>query len=56
MLRQKDYEIKITHIMADGTVRDSIEGVVIPINEKTKLFYDTILGRKKDTISNSIEN
>lgn len=44
---RKDYEIKITHIMADGTIRDSIEGVVIPVNEKTKLFYDTILEMTK---------
>lgn len=56
MLRRQDCKIKITHTMADGTVRDSIEGVVIPMNEKTKLFYDTILGRKKDTIPNSIAN
>ncbi|WP_407656749.1 BOW99_gp33 family protein [Anaerosinus massiliensis] len=27
---------KIIHVMADGTVRDSIEGVVIPLNEKTE--------------------
>lgn len=30
---------KIIHVMADGTIRDSIEGVVIPLNEKTERFY-----------------
>ena len=33
-------KIKITHVMKDGTERDSIEGVVIPLNEKTELFYN----------------
>lgn len=35
-------KIKITHVMKDGTERDSIEGVVIPLNEKTELFYNTM--------------
>lgn len=30
---------KITHIMADGTIRDSIEGYVIPYNENTAHIY-----------------
>ena len=32
-------KIKITHIMADGTIRDSIDGYEIPYNEKTAINY-----------------
>lgn len=32
-------EIKITHVMADGTVRDSIEGYEVPVNEQTENAY-----------------
>lgn len=35
----------ISHRMADGTIRDSIEDVQIPINEQTKIIYD-ILARQ----------
>ena len=35
-----DNPIRITHIMADGTVRDSVEGVVIT-NEQ---FYQVLQG------------
>lgn len=31
--------VTITHIMADGTVRDSIDGLVIPLTEATKPAY-----------------
>ncbi len=37
-----DKKLKITHVMKDGTERDSIEGLVVPLNEKTELFYNTI--------------
>lgn len=38
-----DYsKIKIIHIMADGTIRDSIEGLVIPYNENTKIAYQLL--------------
>lgn len=39
---KKEPEIEIIHVMADGTELDSIEGVVIKVNEKTKLFYQTL--------------
>lgn len=29
----------VTHIMADGTERDSMEGYPIPYNEKTAVAY-----------------
>ena len=29
----------VTNIMADGTVRDSMEGYMLPYNEKTKRIY-----------------
>jgi len=32
-------EPKFTHIMLDGTVRDSIDGMVIPVNENTEVVY-----------------
>lgn len=42
-------EIKITHIMADGTRRESVDGVVI----KSEAFYQVLQGimekRKKVT-------
>lgn len=39
--------IRITHIMADGTIRDSVEGVVI----QSEAFYQVLRGiaeRKKE--------
>lgn len=42
-------KVKITHIMADGTRRDSVKGYPVPYNEKTAVAYDIlvnmILGR-----------
>jgi hypothetical protein len=35
-------DFKIRHIMADGTVLDSLEGIVIPYAPETKLFYELI--------------
>jgi hypothetical protein len=35
----------ITHIMADGTVRDSIEGVVI----QSEQFYEVLRGIQDET-------
>ncbi|MEM1483903.1 hypothetical protein V6615_03370 [Oscillospiraceae bacterium PP1C4] len=34
--------VKITHVMADGTIRDSVEGYEVPINEYTKVAYHMI--------------
>lgn len=30
---------KVTHIMADGTIRDSMKGVVVPYNKHTAVSY-----------------
>lgn len=40
-------EIKVTHVMSDGTKRDSLKGFVIPYNEDTKAFYEYISKRRK---------
>lgn len=34
-----EWEPKITHIMADGTVRDSVEGYEVPFNDQTEVAY-----------------
>lgn len=34
-----DFIPKITHIMADGTVRDSVEGYPVPYNATTANSY-----------------
>lgn len=45
--KKKEKEpIKIVHIMKDGTVRDSIEGYVIPVNNDTKVLYNMLAGIK----------
>ncbi|MFR2645312.1 MAG: BOW99_gp33 family protein [Blautia coccoides] len=36
--QKKTIKPKITHVMSDGTVRDSIEGVVIPNIIRTMSF------------------
>lgn len=47
--------VKIVHIMADGTIRDDIEGAIIPLTPETfpayKLFADVRSGRVlKETV------
>lgn len=32
-------EVTITHTMADGSIRESVDGYKIPVNEKTKPLY-----------------
>jgi hypothetical protein len=32
--------MKVVHVMADGTERDSVEGLVIPYNEATRSYYN----------------
>lgn len=39
---QPQFKGKITHIMADGSVRDSIEGYVIPYNQQTAVVYELL--------------
>jgi hypothetical protein len=48
MSKQTEPKPKITHIMADGTVRDSVEGVVIPVTEETKPFYQLLAAMVKE--------
>lgn len=43
MIKIKDGGTKIIHTMADGSVRDSIEGYEIPYNETTAIAYDLIV-------------
>ena len=38
--KRKPYEVTVTHVMADGSVRDSVEGYVVPYNEITAPAYD----------------
>ena len=37
-----DSKIKIIHTLADGTVRDSIEGYEIPYNDTTTIAYQLL--------------
>jgi len=37
-----DSKIKITHIMADGTIRNSVDGYEIPYNEVTAIVYQLL--------------
>lgn len=32
-------DVKIVHIMADGTIRDSIAGVIVPVTPQTLKAY-----------------
>lgn len=45
---------KITHIMADGSVRDSVKGYVVPYNEHTAICYELLAkysGHQKEVIT-----
>lgn len=46
---QPKFKGKITHIMADGSVRDSIEGYVIPYNQQTAIVYELLAKYSKPT-------
>ena len=37
-------EIVIRHIMADGTVRDSVDGYKVAVNENTEHIYSILAG------------
>lgn len=43
--------MNIKHIMADGSVRDSVKGVVIP-NKEFYRIYNEIRSRKNETVNN----
>ncbi len=34
--------MKVTHILLDGTVRDSMKGYVIPFQESTRSYYEFV--------------
>jgi hypothetical protein len=34
--------IKITHHLANGEIRDSMKGYMVPVNEKTEIFYNLL--------------
>lgn len=48
-LREGGMNMKIIHIMADGTVRDSIEGLVVPpsIGAAYQILANHVSGEKK---------
>lgn len=35
-------KVKVTHTLADGTTRDSMDGFFVAYNEKTEGFYKTL--------------
>lgn len=39
---------KITHILKNGEVRDSMEGYIVPVNEDTMPFYMSIVSYAKN--------
>lgn len=45
--------VKVTHILSDGTVVDSMKGHIVPMNEDTMPFYMSIAtyarNKKKNT-------
>lgn len=46
----------IKHIMKDGTIRDSMEGVVIPTTGETKAVYHIIFNNYKKQQENGSKN
>ena len=45
-------EITITHTMADGTIRDSINGYEVPYNETTSTAYQLISQAQEKLLKN----
>ena len=43
--------MKVIHIMADGSIRDSVKGVVIPNKEFYRIFNE-IRRKKNETVNN----
>lgn len=39
--------INIIHIMLDGTRKESIEGVVVELNDKTEIAYSVLADREE---------
>lgn len=38
-----DSKIRIIHTMADGTIRDSVEGYEVPYNDTTAIAYELLV-------------
>lgn len=47
MAKKEADTFKIIHEMADGTILDSIEGIVIPLTPETYMAYKTIADVEK---------
>lgn len=44
MKKQKEpFHPKVIHTMADGSVRDSVDGYYVPVNETTKVAYQMLV-------------
>lgn len=35
-------QIKVVHIMADGSIRDSVDGYPVPVNDITRPAYNVL--------------
>jgi hypothetical protein len=42
--------LKIRHFMADGTERESIDGLVIPLTDATRGYYEMLAGVVKQRL------
>jgi hypothetical protein len=43
MKKQEEHkQIRVVHIMADGSVRDSVEGYPVPVNDITRPAYNIL--------------
>lgn len=40
--QEKHKQIRVVHIMADGRVRDSVEGYPVPVNDITRPAYNIL--------------
>lgn len=50
----KDKEVKVVHIMADGKVLDSIEGVVIPLTPETLPAYKLLAEYRQKLLNKTV--
>lgn len=41
-------QYEVVHIMADGSVRDSLEGYEVPYNENTEGYYKMLAQARKE--------
>jgi len=41
-IKNRDSDIRIINIMADGRVVEDLTGYVIPVNDKTKIAYNLL--------------